>query len=349
LFTERKKTKEVTIGNWKIGGGNLIRVQSMCNSKTKDANATIKQIHELEKAGCEIIRVALPDIVSVQALKDIKENISIPLVADIHFDYKLAITAAPYVDKLRINPGNIGNEKNIKKVAYAAKDYGLPIRIGVNSGSIAKKYAQSSRVEGMVSSALEQVNILHKYDFHKILVSLKSSSVIETIQANQLFAEKSDIPLHLGVTEAGPKFEGAIKSAMAMGHLLMNGVGDTIRVSLTTRDLADEVRAGFNILRYLGLREQGVEIISCPTCARTEIDLVSLVNEVKEKTMRITKPLTISVMGCIVNGPGEAKHSDIGITAGKGRGIIFKGDKIVRTVPEKDLCNALMQEIKELL
>jgi len=342
-----KKTKVVRIGNKLIGGNNPILVQSMCNTKTYDVKSTIKQIQELEKAGCEIIRVAVPDEKSARALKEIKENINIPLVADIHFDYKLALDSAPYIDKLRINPGNIGDEGKIKQVVEAAKKYSLPIRIGVNLGSLEKdiedKYGRTAKA--MVESARKHIGLLEKNDFKDIVVSLKSSDVNMTIEACRLFAKEFDYPQHLGITEAGTVLSGSIKSAMGLGILLNEGIGSTIRVSLTA-DPVEEVKTAYEILTHLNLRKFGRTIISCPTCARTHGNLIKIAEEIEEKTKELKKPINIAIMGCEVNGPGEAKHADIGVALGEKYGFVFKKGEVVKKVEHKDVVNELIKEIE---
>ena len=345
----RKKTREVKIGKVKIGGNNKIAIQSMTNTDTTDVKATLNQIHELEDLGCEIIRVSAPTIEAAKALKEIKENISIPLVADIHFDYRIALEAAKYVDKLRINPGNIGNEEKIKLVVKEAKNYNLPIRIGVNLGSLERdlfeKYGY--KTEAMVESALRHCKLLEDLDFYDIVVSLKASDVPRMIEAYRLFSEKKEYPLHLGVTEAGSKVPGSIKSAMGMGILLSEGIGDTVRVSLSD-DPKEEVRVGKLILRSLGLREGGVEVTSCPTCARTNIDVIKIVEELEEKTEKIKKPIHVAVMGCAVNGPGESKKADIGIVGGKGdTNLLYKGGKIIGNVPKDKIIGTILKEIDD--
>ncbi len=348
---KRRKTREIKIGKVKIGGNNPIAVQSMCDTKTTDTKKTIEQIHELEDAGCEIIRVAVPDMEAAKALKEIKENISIPLVADIHFDYRLALESAKNVDKIRINPGNIGDMKKVEVVVEECKNRGLPIRIGVNSGSVElpliDKYGGPTP-EAMVESALNHVKILEDLDFYDTAISVKASNVINTIDAYSLLSEKVDYPLHLGVTEAGTEFKGSIKSALGIGYLLAKGIGDTIRVSLTG-NVIKEVEAGYEILKNLGLRTRGVNITSCPTCGRTEIDLVGLTKKVEELTKNIKEPLNIAVMGCIVNGVGEGKEADIGIAGGKGMGIIFKEGKIIKQCKEEELLEEFMKELNKML
>ncbi len=348
----RKITREVKIGNKKIGGNNPILVQSMTNTNTHDIEKTIEQIKRLEAEGCDIIRVAVPDMKAAEAIKEIKKNINIPLVADIHFDYRLAIKSIENgADKIRINPGNIGREENIKKVVEIAKEKGIPIRIGVNSGSLEKEILHKYKgvtAEAVVESALKNVLILEKLGFYDIVISLKTTNVPLTIEAYKLASSKVDYPLHVGITEAGTIEAGTIKSAIGIGTLLYLGIGDTIRVSLTG-DPVHEVRVGRQILRSLGLLKEGVEIISCPTCGRTKIDLIRLAEEVEKRTRNIKKPLKVAVMGCAVNGPGEAKEADIGIAGGDGEGVIFKKGKVYKKVKEEELVEELMKEIEKLL
>lgn len=348
----RKITREVKIGNKKIGGNNPILVQSMTNTDTHDIEKTIEQIRRLEAEGCDIIRVAVPDMEAAEAIKEIKKNINIPLVADIHFDYRLAIKSIENgADKIRINPGNIGREENIKKVVEIAKEKGIPIRIGVNSGSLEKEILHKYKgvtAEAVVESALKNVLILEKLGFYDIVISLKTTNVPLTIEAYKLASSKVDYPLHVGITEAGTIEAGTIKSAIGIGTLLYLGIGDTIRVSLTG-DPVHEVRVGRQILRSLGLLKEGVEIISCPTCGRTKIDLIRLAEEVEKRTRNIKKPLKVAVMGCAVNGPGEAKEADIGIAGGDGEGVIFKKGKVYKKVKEEELIEELTKEIEKLL
>lgn len=346
----RKKTKKVNLGCVDIGGDAPISIQSMTNTKTNDIEATINQIRELINAGCEIIRVAVPDIESVKALPEIIRASSIPVIADIHFDYQLALGAVKAgVDGLRLNPGNIGGYNRVKKVVSACKEKNIPIRIGVNSGSldkaIADEYGHSA--EAMVASASKHINYLERLDFTDIIVSLKSSSISMTLEANQFFAEKYDYPLHIGITEAGGGRAGDIKSAAGIGALLSHGLGDTIRISLTENPVR-EVEAGIEILKSMGLRDKGIEIISCPTCGRTEIDLLKLSKQVKAALQEIDLNLTVAVMGCAVNGPGEASQADIGIAGGKGVGLIFKKGEIIKKVSEDELLEELLAEIKKM-
>jgi (E)-4-hydroxy-3-methylbut-2-enyl-diphosphate synthase len=344
-----KQTRIVRIGNQKIGGGNPILVQSMCNTDTRDASATVKQILELEKAGCEIIRVAVPDMAAAKAIKDIKKNIHIPLVADIHFDYKLALESIKNgVDKVRINPGNIGKIENVQKVVDACKDKKISIRIGINTGSLEKeaeeKYGRTA--QAMVESALKHIQILEKLSFYDIVISLKASDIQRTVEAYRLLSKKVNYPLHLGITEAGTLNIGTVKSSVGLGIMLFEGLGDTIRVSLTGSPI-EEVRVGWEILKSLKLRKRGVNLISCPTCGRTEIDLIGLANKVERALLKIDKPITVAVMGCVVNGPGEAKEADIGVAGGHHQGVIFKKGIILKTVPEEKILSKLLSEIQK--
>ncbi len=351
MLFERKKTRVLNIGGVKIGGDNPIAVQSMCNTDTRDVTSTVNQIHRLQEAGCEIIRVAVPDIKAAEALRDIKKNINIPLVADIHFDYRLALKAVENgADKLRINPGNIGDEERVREVSKACRKRGIPIRIGVNSGSlekdILKKYGRVTP-EGLVESALRHVRILEKYDFYDIVVSIKASDVPFTAKAYSLLSDKIDYPLHIGITEAGTLWSGSIKSSVGIGLILGLGIGDTIRVSLTG-DPVEEVKVGKAVLKALGLRKSGVEFISCPTCGRTEIDLISIAGAVERKCADINKNIKVAVMGCAVNGPGEAREADIGIAGGKGTALIFKKGEIIKKVDENRIVDELIKEIEKI-
>lgn len=353
MFEKRRKTREIAVGKVAVGGSSPISVQSMTNADTRDVSATVRQIEELENAGCEIVRVAVPDQTAADALAEIKKRINIPLIADIHFNHKYALTAiAGGVDALRINPGNIGSEDKVREVVSAAKAKNIPIRIGVNSGSVKKDILEKYHgptPEALVESALEHVHILEKYNFNSIKISIKSSSVIDTIKSYRLLSSKVDYPLHLGVTEAGTLLPGAIKSALGIGILLTEGIGDTIRVSLTA-DPVLEIKAGFEILSSLGLRKrQGVEIVSCPTCGRLQIDLISLVARIEKKLAHIKKPLKVSVLGCVVNGPGEAREADIGIAGGDGKGVIIKKGEIIKTCREDELEDEFMREIEKML
>lgn len=345
---ERKNTKIIKVGSVFIGGDYPISIQSMTNTKTIDTKNTIEQIKKLAMAGCQIIRVAVPDMESAKAIKQIKNAISIPLIADIHFDYKLALESLKSgVDGLRLNPGNIGSEQNVLKVVDAARVRKIPIRIGVNSGSLSreklKKYGVTAK--GIVESALEHVTILEKANYHEMKISVKASSVPLTLESYRLLSKKVDYPLHLGITEAGTEFTGTIKSSIGIGTLLAEGIGNTIRVSLTA-DPVKEVLVAREILKSLHLRK-GLEIISCPTCGRTEIDIISLTHQVEKQLRPFSElDLTVAVMGCIVNGPGEAREADYGIAGGEQEGLLFKKGKIIKKVPEKDLLNELIAIIK---
>jgi len=343
---KRKQTKEIKIGKIKIGNNNPIAIQSMTNTLTKNTDQTIKQIHSLEDLGCEIIRVSVPDIESAQALKTIKENISIPLVADIHFDYRLAIESAKYADKLRINPGNIGSSEKIKMVVDAAKQYNVPIRIGVNLGSLEKDIEKEHGLtpKAMVESAKRNIKILEENDFFDIIIALKSSNVPKTIEAYKMFSEISDYPLHLGITEAGGGIAGIVNSSVGIGSLLLNGIGDTIRVSLSDKP-EEEVKVAWQILKALKLRKRGIDITSCPTCARSAIDVVNITKQLEKSTEKINKPLHIAIMGCSVNGPGEAKEADLGIVGAKDSNLFYKKGEIVERIEEKDIIDKMMDEI----
>ena len=348
----RKQTREVNIGGVKIGKNNPIAIQSMCNTDTRDVNATVKQILALEDAGCEIIRVAVPDMEAAEAVGKIKSQIHIPLVVDIHFDYRLALEAMKQgADKVRINPGNIGEKSRVKQVVDMAKANGVPIRIGVNGGSLEKellvKYGAPT-ADALVESAMGHIAILDELNFFDTVVSIKVSDVPTMIDAYRKFSENSDIPLHIGVTEAGTLMRGTIKSAIGLGALLSEGIGDTMRVSLTA-DPVEEIYAAKSILQVLGLRKNGAEIVSCPTCGRTRIDLIKIASEVEKRAANIENPIKIAVMGCAVNGPGEAREADIGIAGGDGVGLIFKKGEIIRKVSEDKIVDELMKEIGEML
>jgi len=350
---KRRKTREVKIGKIKIGGNNPIVVQSMSKTDTRDVKATVKQIYELEEVGCEIVRVAVPDMKAAEALGKIKKQIYIPLVADIHFDYRLALEAVEQgVDKVRINPGNIGSKEKTRAVVKACQEKRIPIRIGINVGSLEKdilaKYKGKATAAGMVESASRHIKILEDLGFFDTVVSLKASDVPRTIEAYRLFSAKYDYPLHLGITEAGTAWSGSIKSAVGIGSLLAQGIGDTIRVSLTG-SVIEEVKVGFEILKSLGLRERGPILISCPACGRTEIDLVTLVNKVEKVITKVEKPIKVAVMGCVVNGPGEAREADIGVAGGRGRGAIFVKGKVIKTVPEEEILPTLLEEINKIV
>lgn len=348
----RDHTKEILIGNRTIGGGNPIAIQSMTNTRTEDVEATVAQILELEAAGCDIIRSTVPTEEAARAIRQIKERIHIPLVADIHFDYRLAIAAIENgADKIRINPGNIGGPERIREVVAAARMRQVPIRVGVNSGSLEKeiiaKYGHVT-AEGLVESALDKVRMIEDFDYDNIVISIKSSDVMMCVKAHELIAEQTHYPLHVGITEAGTVFSGNIKSSVGLALILNRGIGDTIRVSLTGSPV-DEVRSAKLILRTLGLRRGGVEVVSCPTCGRTEIDLITLANDVERMVQDIPLDLKVAVMGCVVNGPGEAREADFGIAGGKHEGLLFRRGEIIRKVPEAELLPALREELlKEL-
>lgn len=350
LFTN-DKTVKVKAGNLEIGGGAPISVQSMLCAPAHDIEANIEQARRLELAGCDIVRVTVPDKEAVKTVAALKENINIPLVADIHFDYRLALeSVAAGVDKVRINPGNIGSEENVKMVADACRKAGVPIRIGVNSGSIEKnilaKYG-SVTPEAMVESGLYHISLLEKFDFSDIVLSLKSSDTQTMYKAYELAAQKCRYPLHLGVTEAGTESMGVIKSAAGIGGLLLRGIGSTIRVSLTD-DPVKEVEAGIKLLKAIDLRQGGVKLVSCPTCGRTEIDLIGIAKEAEKRLESINKDITVAIMGCVVNGPGEASAADIGIAGGKNCGVIFKKGEIIRKLPESELLEGLLSEIEKM-
>ena len=347
---KRRKTKTIHVGPVAIGGANPISVQSMTKTDTRNASATARQIRTLEKAGCEIIRIAVPDMDAAETLGKIKRSVSIPIIADIHFDWKLALEAVQQgIDGLRINPGNIGARWKVEEVVTAARDRQIPIRIGVNAGSLSKKLLAKYRhpsPEALVESAAQHIEILESLRFRDIKVSLKASNVPTTVDAYRLFSRKFRYPLHIGISEAGPSFTGMIKSSVGLGILLAEGIGDTVRVSLSAEP-AEEVRVAFEILKSLGLREKGANIVSCPTCGRCEIDIRGLAAKVENLLKDVHKPITVAVMGCIVNGPGEAREADVGIAGGKGTGLLFKKGKIVRRLKESELLEALKEEIEE--
>ena len=348
---QRTETKVVQVGHLKLGGGNPIVIQSMCNTDTRNVSATVAQIHALEAAGCEMVRVAVPDMAAAEAVGEIKKQIQIPLVAYIHFDYRLALRVMERgVDKVRINPGNIGEESRIRQVVEMAKQKKIPIRIGVNSGSLEKDLVEKYggvTPQGLVESALRHVKILESYDFSDIVVSIKASDVPFSLETYRILSEHIPYPLHVGITEAGTLYSGTIKSAVGIGAILASGIGDTIRVSLTG-DPVEEVKVAKEILKSLGLRKFGVELISCPTCGRTQIDLISIANEVEKRCASCQKNIKVAVMGCVVNGPGEAKEADIGIAGGNGVGILFQKGVLIRKVEESQLVDALMEEIEKL-
>lgn len=349
---ERHKTRVVRIGDVAIGGENPIRIQSMCNTKTEDVEATVAQIRALTAAGCEIIRVAVPNEAAALALKDIRRQIKLPLVADIHFDYRLALASMENgADKIRINPGNIGEDWKLREVVNAAKERNIPIRVGVNSGSlekeILKKYGGVT-AEGIVESALEKVGRIEELGYENLVISIKSSDVLMCIRAHELLADKTDYPLHIGITEAGTLLRGTVKSAVGLGVILYEGIGDTIRVSLTG-DPLEEIKAAREILKSLGLRKGGVEVVSCPTCGRTEIDLIGLANQVEGLVERYSDlDVRVAVMGCVVNGPGEAREADFGVAGGKGAGVLIRKGEVIRTMPEGELLPALEAELQRV-
>ncbi len=352
MLTNRNNTKRIKIGKIEIGGGNPIAVQSMTKTNTADIDATVKQISELEKAGCQIVRCAVPDKESAEALKEIKKQINLPLVAENHFNNTYALMPAEAgVDKLRINPGNIGDKEKVKAVVDAAKAHKIPIRIGVNSGSLEKKIRQRYHghvtAEGLVKSALNNIKMLEELDFSDIVLSLKATSVPMTIKAYQMISKKVNYPLHVGITEAGITKIGSIRSAAGIGAILSMGIGDTVRVSLTDNPL-EEVRIAYEILKSMELTYHGVTIISCPTCGRADIDIIPIAHEIEKRTARIKQPLTVAIMGCEVNGPGEAADADVGLAGGKGVGLIFREGQVVRKVPENEMVDALMDEIESM-
>ena len=344
----REETKVVQIGNCKIGGGNPIAIQSMTNTKTEDVEATVAQILALEAAGCDIIRCAVPTMEAAEALTEIKKRIHIPLVADIHFDYRLAIAAIEHgADKIRINPGNIGDVSRVREVVEKAKEYNVPIRVGVNSGSLEKHLVEKYggvTAEGIVESALDKVRMIEEMGYDNLVVSIKSSDVMMCVKAHELIAEQCPYPLHVGITESGTILSGNIKSSVGLGIILYEGIGDTIRVSLTG-DPLEEIKSAKLILKTLGLRKGGIEVVSCPTCGRTKIDLIGLANQVENMVEDIPLDIKVAVMGCVVNGPGEAKEADIGIAGGIGEGLLIKKGEIVKKVKEEELLDTLRNEL----
>ncbi|HID30798.1 MAG TPA: flavodoxin-dependent (E)-4-hydroxy-3-methylbut-2-enyl-diphosphate synthase [Desulfobacterales bacterium] len=349
MVARRKHTRKISIGGVEVGGGAPISVQSMTNTFTHDVGATVAQIRRLEASGCELVRVAVPDQAAAKAVASIKKEISIPLIADIHFDYRLAMAAMKTgADALRINPGNIGAHRKVEAVAREARERGIPIRVGVNAGSLEKEFLKKHggvTAQAMVESALRHVALLRSFDFQDIKVSIKASDVLRTVEAYRLLSSQTDVPLHVGVTEAGSLFSGTVKSALGIGILLAEGIGDTIRVSLT-RDPVDEVRVGYEILKALKIRRRGPEVVSCPTCGRCQIDLFEIVEKVESALLTMTTPVQLAIMGCVVNGPGEAREADIGIAGGKGHGVLFKKGKVVRKVKEQDLVEVLLKEVE---
>jgi len=347
LVQKRRETRQISVGNVKVGSDSPISVQSMTNTQTQDVQATVKQILALEKAGCEIIRVAVPDMEAALAIAKIKQEISIPIIADIHFDYRLAIASAKAgVNALRINPGNIGDAGKIKAVVDCAKEHKISIRVGVNAGSLDKHIEKrlGTTSEAMVESALANIKILEDLNFHDIKVSLKASDVSRTVKAYRLLASKTNVPFHIGITEAGGLYAGITKSAIGIGMLLSEGLGDTMRVSLT-RDPVEEIRTGYEILRALGIRSRGPELISCPTCGRCKIDLFKIAHDTEKALLERSSKIKVAIMGCVVNGPGEAKEADIGIAGGDGKGILFKKGKVIRKIDQDKLVEELLMEI----
>ena len=349
----RERTKTVQIGSVAIGGGNPVAIQSMCNTKTEDWESTVNQILRLERAGCEIVRVAVPTMEAAKALREIKSRIHIPLVADIHFDYRLSIASIENgADKIRINPGNIGNAERVQAVVDRAKERNIPIRVGVNSGSLEKellaKYGGVT-AEGLVESAMQKVEMIEDMGYDNLVISIKSSDVLMCVKAHELIAQRTDYPLHVGITEAGTVFSGNIKSAVGLGIILYQGIGDTIRVSLTG-DPVEEVKSAKVILRTLGLRKGGIEVVSCPTCGRTRIDLIRLANEVETMAAEFDDldGVKVAVMGCVVNGPGEAREADVGIAGGIGEGLLIRKGQVIRKVPEAELLSTLRQELEAM-
>ena len=344
----RQETKKIKIGNVWIGGGSPVAIQSMTNTKTEDVEATVAQILKLETAGCEIIRCAVPTMEAAEALKEIKKQIHIPLVADIHFDYRLAIAAIENgADKIRINPGNIGSSDRVQMVVDKAKEYGVPIRVGVNSGSLEKNLVEKYggvTAEGIVESALDKVRLIESMGYDNLVVSIKSSDVLMCVKAHELIAKECPYPLHVGITESGTVLSGNIKSSVGLGIILHQGIGDTIRVSLTG-DPVEEIKSAKLILKTLGLRKGGIEVVSCPTCGRTRIDLIGLANQVETMVTEFPLDIKVAVMGCVVNGPGEAKEADIGIAGGIGEGLLIKKGEIVKKVKEEELLETLRQEL----
>ena len=351
MKNHREQTRVITIGDRKIGGGNPVLIQSMTNTATEDVEATVEQILRLERAGCEIIRCTVPTMEAAQALSQIRKRIHIPLVGDIHFDYRMAVMAIENgADKIRINPGNIGGRDKVREVVSAAKERGIPIRVGVNSGSLERELVEKYRgvtAEGIVESALDKVGIIEDCGYDNLVISVKSSDVMMCVKAYELLAGKTDYPLHVGITESGTVTSGNIKSALGLGIILNQGIGDTIRVSLTG-DPVEEIYSAKLILRTLGLRKGGIEVVSCPTCGRTKIDLIGLAKQVEEMVRDIPLDIKVAVMGCAVNGPGEAAAADVGIAGGKGEGLLFSRGKILRKVPQEKLVDALMEEIDKL-
>ncbi len=345
----REHTRKIQIGDKVIGGGSSVLIQSMTNTRTEDVDATVTQIHRLEKAGCEIIRCTVPTLEAAQAIREIKKQIAIPLVADIHFDYKMAIAAMENgADKIRINPGNIGGKDKVAAVVAVAREKNIPIRVGVNSGSLEKELVEKYHgvtAQGLVESALDKVHMIEELGYENMVISIKSSDVLMCVKAHEMLAEKTDYPLHVGITESGTITSGNIKSSIGLGLILHQGIGDTIRVSLTG-DPVEEIKSAKLILRTLGLRKGGIEVVSCPTCGRTKIDLIGLANQVENMVGEFPLDIKVAVMGCAVNGPGEAKEADIGIAGGIGEGLLIRKGEIIRKVPEEQLLAVLREELE---
>ncbi|MBI1922455.1 MAG: flavodoxin-dependent (E)-4-hydroxy-3-methylbut-2-enyl-diphosphate synthase [Geobacter sp.] len=348
----KKMTRQIQVGSVKVGGGAPCAVQSMCNTDTRDVAATLGQIRRLADVGCELIRCAVPDMAAAEALGEIKRQSPIPVIADIHFDYRLALKVLEGgIDGLRLNPGNIGERWKVEEVVKAARDRLVPIRIGVNAGSLEKEFLEKyghPTAQAMADSALGHIRILEELGYDQIKISLKASDVMKTVEAYRLLSQAVDYPLHIGITEAGTTFSGTIKSAVGLGILLADGIGDTMRVSLTG-DPVDEVRVGFEILKDLGLRQKGVNFVSCPTCGRCQINLIKVAEDVEKRLAGIDKPITVAVMGCVVNGPGEAREADVGIAGGKGEGLLFRHGEMVRKVPESEMVDALLAEVEKMV
>lgn len=348
----RRPSKKIFLGKFPVGGDSPVSVQSMTNTDTRDVDATVKQAHDLVESGCEIIRIAIPDEEAAKAFKEIRKAVNEPLVADIHFDYRLALASIDGgADGIRINPGNIGNRKKVQEIITAAEKNNTCIRIGVNSGSVPKhlleKYGHPTP-GAMVESAMEHIALFEEMNFSNIKISLKSSNVLHSIAAYEMLAEKTDYPFHLGITEAGTLISGTVKNSIGIGALLLNGIGDTLRVSLS-RDPVEEIKVAYEILRALDLRHRGPEIISCPTCGRCEIDLFSIVDKVESELGNIVSPIKVAIMGCVVNGPGEAKEADIGVAGGRGKGVLFKKGEVVKKLPEESLADVLIAEARKML
>ncbi len=351
-YSKRRKSRQILLGDFPIGGDAPVSVQSMTNTDTRDAAATIKQVNDLKNAGCEIVRIAIPDEDAARAFAEICDNVDVPVIADIHFDYRLAIAAIKGgADGIRINPGNIGDREGVEKILKVAGEKNTCIRIGVNSGSVSKhllaKYGHPTP-EAMVESAMEHIELFEELDYRNIKISLKSSNVLNSIKAYEMLAERTDYPFHLGITEAGTLISGTVKNSIGIGTLLLRGIGDTLRVSLS-RDPVEEIKVAYEILRALDLRHRGPEIISCPTCGRCEINLFSIIEKVENELVDVTAPLKVAIMGCVVNGPGEAKEADIGVAGARGKGVLFKKGEVVKKLPEDKLAEVLVAEVRKMV